>query len=61
MGARREGGKSVATTVDARRHFGLTADDFLRIFRNRPEQYHVDVRSRSLCHVADLTAEPEDL
>ena len=38
--------------------FGLTADEFLRIFRNPPEQYHGDVRFRSLCHVADLIAEP---
>ncbi len=46
---------------DARRLFGLTADEFLRIFRNPPEQYHGDVRFRSLCHVADLIAEPEDV
>ena len=46
---------------DARRLFGLTADEFLRIFRNPPEKYHGDVRFRSLCHVADLIAEPDDL
>ena len=46
---------------DARRLFGLTADEFLRIFRNPPEQYHGDVRFRSLCHVADLIAEPIEL
>jgi len=46
---------------DARRLFGLTADEFLRIFRNPPEQYHGDVRFRSLCHVADLIAEPDDV
>ena len=46
---------------DARRLFGPTADEFLRIFRNPPEQYHGDVRFRSLCHVADLIAEPDDL
>ena len=40
---------------------GLTADEFLRIFRNPPEQYHGDVRFRSLCHVADLIAEPAHL
>ena len=43
---------------DARRLFGLTADEFLRIFQNPPEKYHGDVRFRSLCHVADLIAEP---
>ena len=30
-------------------------------FRNPPEQYHGDVRFRSLCHVADLIAEPDDV
>ena len=28
---------------EARRLFGLTADEFLRIFRNPPEQYHGDL------------------
>ena len=46
---------------EARRLFGLTADEFLHIFRNPPEQYHGDVRFRSLCHVADLIAEPDDV
>lgn len=46
---------------EARRLFGLTADEFLRIFRNPPEQYHGDLAFRSLCHVADLIAEPIEL
>ena len=45
-----------------RRLFGLrTADEFLRIFRNPPEQYHGDLAFRSLCHVADLIADPIEL
>ena len=43
---------------EARRLFGLTADEILRIFRNPPEQYHGDLAFRSLCHIADLVAEP---
>ena len=43
---------------DARRLFDLTADEFLAIYQNPPEQYHGDPRFRSLCHVADLIAEP---
>ena len=46
---------------DARRLFGLTADEFLRLFRNPPEQDHGDVRFRWLCHVADLIAEPVEI
>ena len=46
---------------EARRLFGLTADEFLRIFRNPPEQYHGDLDFRSLCHIADLVAEPIEL
>ncbi len=46
---------------EARRLFGLTADEFLRICRNPPEQYHGDLAFRSLCHVADLIAEPIEL
>ena len=46
---------------EARRLYGLTADEFLRIFRNPPEQYHGDLAFRSLCHVADLIAEPIEL
>ena len=34
MEARREGGIPVATTVDARCLFGLTADEILHIFRD---------------------------
>ncbi len=45
---------------DARRHFRLTADDFMRIYQNPPEQYHGDPVFRSLCHVADLIAEPSE-
>lgn len=43
---------------DARRLFDLTADEFLAIYQNPPEEYHGDTRFRSLCHVADLIAEP---
>ena len=43
---------------EARRLFSLTADEFLQIFRNPPERYHGDLQFRSLCHVADLIAEP---
>ena len=50
-----------ADVSTVRRLFGLTADAFLRIFQNLPEQYHGDVRFRSLCHVADLIAEPDDV
>ena len=46
---------------EARRLFGLSADEFLRIFRNPPEQYHGDLAFRSLCHVADLIADPIEL
>ena len=55
--------RSVAGELDrdARRLFGLSADEFLGIFRNPPEQYHGDVRFRSLCHVAGLIAEPEEV
>ena len=51
----------MVTTVDARRLFGFTAAEFLRIFRNPAEQYHGDVRFRWLCHVADLIAEPVEI
>ena len=45
---------------DARRLFALTAAEFLRIYQDPPEQYHGDSRFRSLCHVADLIAEPAE-
>ncbi len=46
---------------EARRLFGLTADEFLNTFQDPPEQYHGDLAFRSLCHVADLIAEPIEL
>ena len=46
---------------EARRLYSLTADEFLSIFRNPPEQFHKALAFRSLCHVADLIAEPIEL
>ena len=45
---------------DARRLFDLTAEEFLRIYQNPPEKYHGDLVFCSLCHVADLIAEPSE-
>ena len=45
---------------EARRLFDLSADEFLRIFRDPPEQYHGDPVFNSLCFLADLIAEPSD-
>ena len=46
---------------EARRLFGLSADEFLRIFQDPPEQYHGDLQFRSLCHIADLIAGPSEV
>ena len=43
---------------DARRHFGLTADEFLRIYRNPPGRYHGNVIFRSLTNLARLLDQP---
>ena len=43
---------------EARRLFGLTADEFLRIFQDPPERYHGDPVFNSLCFLADLVAQP---
>ncbi len=43
---------------EARRLFGLTAEEFLRIFQDPPERYHGDPVFNSLCFLADLVAEP---
>ena len=45
---------------DAQRHFGLTADEFLAIYRDPPEQYHGDSVFRSLTYLAFLLAEPSE-
>lgn len=45
---------------EARRLFGLSADEFLRIFRDPPERYHGNPVFNSLCFLADLIAEPID-
>ena len=45
---------------DAKRHFGLTADEFLAIYRDPPEQYHGDPAFRSLTYLAFLIAEPSE-
>ena len=45
---------------NARRPFNLTADEFLRIVQDPPEQYHGDPVFNSLCFLADLLAEPSD-
>ncbi len=45
---------------EARRLFGLSADEFLHIFRDPPERYHGDPVFNSLCFLADLIAEPID-
>ena len=43
---------------DAQRHFGLTADEFLAIYRDPPEQYHGNPVFRSLTYLAFLIADP---
>ena len=43
---------------EAQRHFGLTADEFLRVYRNPPGQYHGDVIFRSLTYLARLLDQP---
>ena len=45
---------------EARRLFGLSADEFLRIFQDPPERYHGDPVFNSLCFLADLLAEPSE-
>ncbi len=45
---------------EARRLFGLTADEFLRIFQDPPQRYHGDPVFNSLCFLADLVAEPTE-
>ena len=45
---------------EARRLFDLSADEFLRIYQDPPEQYHGDPVFNPLCFLADLTAEPSD-
>ena len=45
---------------EARRLFGLTADEFLRIFQDPPERYHGDPVFNSLCFLADLVAQPAE-
>ncbi len=45
---------------EAQRLFGLTADEFLRIYKNPPERYHGDTAFRSLTYLAHLLAEPSD-
>ncbi len=47
-----------ALDQEARRLFNLTADEFLRIFQDPPEQFHGDPVFNSLCFLADLIAEP---
>ena len=47
-----------ALDQEARRLFDLSADEFLRIFQDPPEQYHGDPVFNSLCFLADLIAEP---
>ena len=43
---------------DARRLFNLTADEFLCIYRDPPEQYHGDPVFRSLTYLARLLDQP---
>ncbi len=43
---------------DARRHFGLTADEFLRIYKDPPGRYHGDVIFRSLTYLTRLLDQP---
>ena len=45
---------------DAQRHFGLSADEFLAIYRDPPEHYHGDSVFRSLTYLAFLLAEPSE-
>ena len=47
-----------ALDQEARRLFNLTADDFIDVYRDPPEQYHGDPVFSSLCFLADLIAEP---
>ena len=49
-----------ALDQEARRLLNLTADDFLAIYRNPPEQYHGDPAFRSLTYLAYLLAEPSE-
>ena len=43
---------------DARRHFGLTADEFLRIYKDPPGRYHGNVIFRSLTYLARILDQP---
>ena len=43
---------------DARRHFGLTAGDFLCIYKDPPGRYHGDVIFRSLTYLTRLLDQP---
>ena len=45
---------------DARRLFGLTADEFLAIYRDPPEKYHGDPVFRSLTYLAYLIDDPTE-
>ena len=45
---------------EARRLFGLTADEFLRIYQDPPERYYGDPVFNSLCFLADLVAQPTE-
>ena len=49
-----------ALNRDAQRHFGLTADEFLAIYRDPPEQHHGKPVFRSLTYLAFLTTEPSE-
>ncbi len=49
-----------ALDQEARRLFGLSADEFLHKFQDPPEQYRGDPVFNSLCFLADLIAEPSD-
>ena len=44
---------------ESHKHFYLTADEFLAIYRDPPERYHGDVVFRSLTYLAFLICEPD--
>lgn len=54
--------EEVWTTLDrdARRLFGLTADQILAIYRDPPEEFHGNPVLRSLTYLAYLIAEPTE-
>ena len=45
---------------DARRNFGLTADEFLRIYRDPPGRYHGEAIFRSLTSLDFLVPDPSE-